>query len=514
MTRLPYFRRRPRVTLAVTGLVMAAGCWSAGTAASSAAGRASPAPVLSASIDPAPGQAITGFGVSGAWWPADLAKFPSSARQQLDSLLFTPSGLDVSQYRYLIGSGGVGVIRSNRFKTAPSYLRAHGAYDWNADPAGLAFLQAAAHDGVPDLVAFVNAAPAVLNPNRKSCDLTLGPSEVGRYARYLTTVLGHLIQDDHLPIGYLSPMNEPTNAHPACDQEGMRVTPQIQGRLIPALARDLAAAHLPVGLIANESDNNRDFWSTLDQWFPAARSHLAALADHNYDYPSPSEVGRKKTLAFPHWATEICCRDQQGKLGNGYDPTMASGLWLARTIYTDLVAGSYSAFDWWMAASPNLGCDPVSRPSCAGTPNTTGRNQALVYYDPHYARDRSYTLYLTKRYWVMKAFSRYVRPGSVLHTLRGLDTSTEAVSFVSGSQVVTVAINSGSTAEVLRVAPPNAQWSALAQGYQTDGNESWATVPVPVAPDGSSFTVELPPGSVTTVLSRISALTLLGISPP
>ena len=506
-------RRIRRPVLTATALVMVAGCLSV-PALSVPAGATPAPPVLDTSIDPAPGQTISGFGVSGAWWPADLARFPVSAQQQLDSLLFTPSGLDVSQYRYLIGSGGVGVIRRNRFKTAPSYLRARGGYNWNADPAGLTFLERAAHDGVPDLVAFVNAAPAVLNSNHKSCDFSLPTSEVSAYARFLSAVVGHLIRDDHLPIDYLSPMNEPTNAHPACDQEGMMVTPQVQTHLIPALARDLAAAHLPVELIANESDNNGDFWATLGQWFPAARPHLAALADHNYDYPSPSELARKKTLDFPHWATELCCRDQQGKLGNGYDPTMASGLWLAQTIYADLVDGGYSAFDWWMAASPNLGCNPASQPSCAGTPNRAGRNQALVYYDPHYARDRSYSLYLTKRYWVMKAFSRYVRPGSVLHTISGLDPSTDAVSFVSGSQVVTVAINSASTAEVLRVALPRAQWSVRAQAYQTDGNESWATVPVPVAPDGSSFTVELPAGSVTTILSSISALTLLGVTPP
>ena len=57
----------------------------------------------------APAQTVAGFGASGAWWVNDLTNFSSSAQAQVAADLFTTSGIDLSQYRYNIGGGGVGV---------------------------------------------------------------------------------------------------------------------------------------------------------------------------------------------------------------------------------------------------------------------------------------------------------------------------------------------------------------------------------------------------------------------
>ena len=115
----------------------------------------------------APAQTVAGFGASGAWWVNDLTNFSSSVQAQVAADLFTTSGIDLSQYRYNIGGGGVGVSVAAR---APeSFLTSSGTYDWSNDPGGQYFLKAASSDGVPDLIGFVNSAPEQYTTNNKDC---------------------------------------------------------------------------------------------------------------------------------------------------------------------------------------------------------------------------------------------------------------------------------------------------------------------------------------------------------
>ena len=79
-----------------------------------AARRRRPGRAATTAVVTAPAQTIAGFGASGAWWVNDLKKFSSSVQSQVASLLFTTSGIDLSQYRYNIGGGGVGVTVAAR----------------------------------------------------------------------------------------------------------------------------------------------------------------------------------------------------------------------------------------------------------------------------------------------------------------------------------------------------------------------------------------------------------------
>jgi hypothetical protein len=136
--------RRTRVrtrTHLSAGLALAGLIGAAVVAAPGATAALSTAQVTSA------GQTIAGFAASGAWWVNDLAKFSASAKAQAASLLFTSAGLNLSQYRYNIGGGGVDVTTPDR--AAPGFLTSSGTYNWNADPGGVYFLQAAAARSSP-----------------------------------------------------------------------------------------------------------------------------------------------------------------------------------------------------------------------------------------------------------------------------------------------------------------------------------------------------------------------------
>jgi O-glycosyl hydrolase len=451
-------------------------------------------------VAPQRGQRIDGFGVSGGWWPTNVGRFPAAAQQQLGELLFAPTGLAVTQYRYNIGGGGVGV--TDPYKAPPTFLTRTGTYDWSADPNGLAFLQLASSYGVSDLIGFVNSAPAQFTTNGKSCGGVLRPDRIKAYAAYLAQVVAHLDTADHIRLSYVSPMNEPDTSQPTCRQEGMAVPVSERATVVDDLARDLAALPTRPRVIADESSLVRQLVAEAPRWLPAAKGAVAVIAHHTYDYPDQATLSEVSRLPVTHWATEICCYDGSD-FGWQYDPTMSSGLWLARTILGDLGAAHDSAFDWWVAASPNIGCAPGRTPGCQDRVNPGGRNDGLVYYDPNWKTDGNDTLYLTKRYWVMASFSRYIRPGAVMHQVGGLPAGVEALAFEQGRHWSVVAANNSSTRSMQAVIHlPSRVVAGTTHAYVTDVRANLASLPTSTL--NGAVMVSLPPRSVTTVVVDVN----------
>ena len=465
-----------------------------------------PTTVGEGAVDPAPGQTIAGFGASGAWWPAWLASYPAAVQQRVAGLLFGPGGLALSQYRYNIGGGGAGV--HVWYKAPPTFQVAPGAYDWSRDPAGLAVLRAAAQYHVPQLIGFVNSAPPAFTSNHRGCGGRLLSGEVPAYAGYLADVVRHLASVDNLRLDYVSPMNEPDTAQASCHQEGMTVAVADRAPLVRDLAAALAARGMRTRVIADESSLVSQLLAEAPQWLPSAGSAVAVVAHHTYDYPQPSALLPVAQLPVPHWATEICCFNG-ARFGWQYDPTMSSGLWLANTIWSDLTAAHDSAFDWWLAVSPNMGCSPGADPTCPGRIQPRGRNDGLLYIDARHAVDGDTVVYFTKRYWVMAQFSRYVRPGAVLHEVSGLPPELHAAAFHqrSGWAVVVVdnAVKGFQEASVALPPAKGRRLSALQQ-LLTDETHDASAVPLPEV-QGDVVHAVFPAHSVTTILlgERVSA---------
>ena len=208
---------------------------STGAAALAAPGRADAA-ASSAALVTAPAQTIAGFGASGAWWVDDLADFSSSAQAQVAADLFTGSGIDLSQYRYNIGGGGSGV--SVPARAPETFLTSSGSYDWSHDPGGQYFLKAAATDGVPDLIGFVNSAPSEYTTNGENCGGEINTSDDAAYGSYVATVLSHFASQG-VKIDQISPMNEPDDSFGTCGQEGMEVPASERAGVIDAVGSAL-----------------------------------------------------------------------------------------------------------------------------------------------------------------------------------------------------------------------------------------------------------------------------------
>jgi len=498
--------RPPRaLTFASAAAVLLATSVGAAALTSGQASAASTTAVITA-----PAQTMAGFGASGAWWVNDLNNFSATVQAKVASLLFTTSGIDLSQYRYNIGGGGVGVSVAAR---APeTFLTSTGSYDWSNDPGGQYFLKAAATDGVPDLVGFVNSAPSEYTTNGENCDGEINTADDAAYGTYLATIVSHF-DAEGVEIDQISPMNEPDNSFGGCTQEGMEVPAAERAGVIDAVGSALSSAGLSAKVIADESSETTQLLAEAPTWLAnsSVPSYLAAIAHHTYDNPSDSELEQVGGLGDvndkPVWATEICCQiSGGGGYGAQYDPTMAGALTLTNYIYTDLSYADDAAFDWWTALSSSLGCDPDTDSTCATTVNTnsTAWNDGLIYYDPDYASDGNQTLYMTKRFYALGQYSRFVRPGAVRYGVSGSPSGVQTMAFWKNDQWTVVATNTNTSATSLSLNLGSGTITS-SSAYQTDASENIASISAPTI-SGSTITASLPAQSVTTYVLNSSGV--------
>ena len=394
-------------------------------------------PGAPAIVDRAPSQTMQGFGASGAWWPNDLVHFRPEVQQTVADLLFGSRGIALSVYRYNIGGGGLDVTIPAR--GPETMLVAPGVYDWSRDPGGRLFLRLAAERGVPILIGFANSAPPVWTTSERPFGGYLREGAEADYARYLVDVVTRFHDADGITLSYVSPMNEPNNTFDHGGQEGMGVPLEQRPVLIRALGRELAARAPYCRVIADESSRaGEQFMREVPQWLGDGETatYVAALAQHRYDFAHEVTLRLSRELAEtagkPLWFTEICCLDSRtGVWGPQYDPTIKAALQMANMIAQGLTVANDAAFHWWVACSSVIGRDPAADPAAVLRPNDDGWNDGLLYYDPSYAENGNQQIYVTKRYFALGHFSRYVRPGDRRHDVMGVPRDLQILAFAN-----------------------------------------------------------------------------------
>jgi O-glycosyl hydrolase len=446
-------------------------------------------------VSPVARQAIAGFGASGAWWPIDLEHFPEAVRREVGQMLFSPNGIALSGYRYNIGGGGTGVTTPDR---APK--------QYPDDTAGLFFLGLASDAHVPVLTGFVNSAPPSFTTNGKACGGQLKPGMESSYGDYLAGVVASLRDQQHITLQYVSPMNEPDDSFPDCGQEGMKVPVAQRGAVVRALGAALARRAPWAKVIADETTADAITASEVPQWLsePGTVGVLAAIAHHTYDFPDDA-IRRllppiSKRFDRPTWMTEICCYKGSGgvatSFGAQYDPTMKQAFWLADQIDADLRVAGDSAWYWWTALSPVLGCDPNTDPQCPTRLNTKGFNDGLLYYDQHAPSNGPTTIFPTKRFYALGQFSRYVRPGAVRHDIAGMPAGVHAMAFAADGGTTVVAWNESRSPAKFALSLPQAAEAIGATITNATKNLQPATPPIRTTT--GTWRIDLAPTTIAT----------------
>ncbi|KAK4694688.1 hypothetical protein P7C71_g2930, partial [Lecanoromycetidae sp. Uapishka_2] len=493
-------------------------------------------------ISSSPEQTIKYFGASGAWWPNDLQYFPSAQQQNLSKLLFSKDWLYLSGYRYNMGATGDkdNITVTQQGRGVESFMKTDGTYDWTRDGPGIYYLRAAMAANVSSIAFFVNAQPSAMSSDPNStypfwapCGSTLAPGGIPQFVKYIETVLAYWAGQG-VTIDYISPMNEPDStfwdkATSSCPQEGMAVTPSDRPSVFQALRAALttstSTAVKAINIMGDETSQIASMAiPEYSQWLPQTLQEkwIDAISVHMYDFPDDATLLNYKQLIVnaslpnappPIKMTEISSfasasgvHKPWGWTGPKimtaqYDPSIDSALDMARMIWQWLTLVGAESFDWWTAVSHGMGCVGSPGTSCTDPNNSNGWNDALIYIDPNYATNENYNFYLTKRFWVYKHFTTFIRPGSVKYDIPNaiLPYGTVAVASLDTTGIWnTIFINRNASAQAITMELPSSGGKILAMTETTDVSD-WAVMPLPDVGSDNAVMMSLPARGVLSM---------------
>lgn len=423
-------------------------------------------------------QTIEGFGASGAWWAQVIGGWSDANRQQIIDLLFSPtSGIGLTIYRYNIGGGEQGLV--DPWRMTETFETEAGVYDWTRDANAMWVLRAARDAGVNKVVVFANSAPGRMTVSGRAAGNPGGTSNLlpdmhDDFAQYLVDITRHLIEDENIPVHWISPINEPQwDWQPSKGQEGTHYTTDEIISVLLTLKNTIDKSGLDVEISTIEAGE----WSTaaiyarriLDE--PILAEALDHFAVHSY-WSSPDDKANFVDFMARHYPGVPLWMSEWTEMQEGRDYGMDSALFMANIIHDDLTIGGVTSWQYWIAVSKYNFRD------------------GLIY-----TREYGERIEPTKRLWVLGNYSRYVRPGAVR-----LDVSTE-------SEVVRTSAyldpESGSISLVVinnSVDPQSVAFTGIADSGKTLHiyETSEANDLAPVYSGTPQATYELKPSSVTT----------------
>jgi len=472
----------------------------------------------------------------------------------------------VSGYRYNVGASGdqddsTSLTYPSPLRLVQSFMKTDGTYDWTRDGPGIYYLKAAQAANVSSIAFFVNAQPSALTQYKQACGTTLNSASIPAYVAFIEHVLAHWV-DEGILIDYISPMNEPDDnfqkgsSNPwSCPQEGMQVPVNTRSavfqQLRAALAASTSAGAKAVKIMGDEASQITQqalveyvnsysglLKSTTNPgWLVDTLSgqYIDAIAVHMYDFPDDPALKNFRQLVNnasakatpprtppPIKMTEVSSfgsalgpRKSWGWTGTGvltseYDPTIDNALDMARMIWQFMTLVNAESWDWWTAVSTRLGCTPATDPTCASNyVSGQGWNDALIYIDPNYATNKNYNFYITKRFWVFKHFTTYVRPGSVRYDIpnESLPYGTVAMASRGADNTWnTNFINRNATDQRITLKLPGTGGKLLSM-TQTTADDDWRSVTLPAVSSTDTVQITLPARSVLSLRFSVSGTT-------
>ena len=251
-----------------------------------------------------------------------------------------------------------------------------------------------------------------------------GTLDTNCYDSWSTTLASFVAlaqQDAGVQLMGISAQNEPENTtpYPSCVFTGAQMV-----AFVKVLGPKLKALTPPVQLLAPESASWADLWGNSPYDYgdailadPTAAAAVDILATH--EYITQVAVAPPAGVTKKIWETEMS--GVEGYPESGPSSDITDGLVVAHWIYDGIVVGGASAWHWWWTQSLN--------------PD----NEGLLLQDGT----------ITKRFYTMGNYSKFIRPGYQRMTIAGTIPSGIEITAYSNSSdgtVVIVADNPGTTA--------------------------------------------------------------------
>jgi O-glycosyl hydrolase len=447
-----------------------------------------------------PGTRFEGWGTALAWFAHVTGGWPESERKQLADLFYRPDGLGWTIARYNIGGGNAadtppylrpgadipGFWRKPAGAQGTEWWRAgdEGMWNWSADARQRWWLDAVrARVREPIFEAFSNSPPWFMTVSgrvsgaRKATDDNLQPGKEQPFAEYLARVVEVLQKRHRIAFRTLSPFNEPNTDywHFNNRQEGSHWSPARQVMMIEAASTALRARGLRTVLSAPDETNSHLFLRNWSSYPPSARALVGQLNVHSYGTVHQTGVrDAARASGIRLWMSEDDTpldKDPEDFEG------IASALAFAEHVVMDLKRLEPAAWVFWQAVE-----DLSARGQEAGS------NWGLVKADLRAPANGRHAIHVTRKYWAMAQFSRFIRPGDRLVPVDDLDT-VGALS-ADGRRLVLVHVNGGLNPR--RLVLPSG-WRS--EAVITDADRELACVAGTVAPRRSITTLILTQGT-------------------
>jgi O-glycosyl hydrolase len=428
-----------------------------------------------------------GWGTSLAWWANVTGGWSDGKRNELADLIFSASGLGMNIVRYNIGGSANTQAGMRPGGLVQSYMDEKNAYDWTKDANQRWMLSAAKARGVNIFEAFSNSPPWFMTISGDArgadgCGNNLQDSQYDAFAEYLTEVVKHFRDNWGISFRTLEPLNESSGDWWCLSgrQEGAHFDHAKQELLLSKVEPLLKSKGLSeTRLAASDETSPAETIASINSYGSATKEYIDQINTHTYG----GDSGDKKilhTLALNLgkrlWMSEI-----DGSAGIHIHDDMAPGLWLAARVTEDINSIKPAAWVYWQVIEDEKNMQ------------FENQNWGLIHAD---MAGTSETYTLTKKYYVMGNYTKYIRPGYQIIDA-GDSRAVSAYDAASATLVIVIYNNTTSDSLLTWVLTRFQNVSGPVTSYRTSATENLEqSLHIPVS--NRSFTATANANSVTT----------------
>ncbi|MDO5516747.1 MAG: glycoside hydrolase [Clostridium sp.] len=354
-------------------------------------------------------QTIIGWGTSLAWWGKLVGEWSDEKRKEILELAFhKKNGLGLNLVRYNIGGSKSKNDMNLRYGAdIESFLLEDGTYDWSKDKGQRYILNEAKkiiEKGGDAFIseAFSNSPPYFMTKNgyvsgAKDGGSNLKDEEYENFVSYLVNVLKHFRDEWNIKFDTIDPLNEPSSNwwKEGNIQEGCAFKlPSEKDRIYGLLKKELYDKKLSTKISGFDETSIDETINTINNASDETIDLIDQINTHEY-------AGRKrlelrylaKSLGKTLYMNEMCC---SGGASHNHDD-MDNGLKLAQYIFSDLRDMKVPAwYIWQVVDDEDMNIKNNS-------------NWGLI--SAHWSGENKEKYYVTKQYYAMAHFSRFIRPG-------------------------------------------------------------------------------------------------------
>ncbi|MBN2536448.1 MAG: hypothetical protein JXB88_26425 [Spirochaetales bacterium] len=442
-------------------------------------------------------QTTEGWGTSLCWFGNVIGGWSDTKRNEIADLLFDlNNGLGLNLIRYNIGGGDAPGHNHMGFGKEMEGFKASASssYDWSKDANQRWILQAAKSRIPADefiAEAFSNSPPYWMTNSGCASGAEGGGNNLRSdsyddFADYLTEVVLHFRDSWGITFRTLEPMNEPNATWWSANggQEGCHFDRSVQDDIIREVKAKLDAKGLSTKVAAMDETGVDDTVDSYNSYDSNTRSCIYQINTHVYSGSRRTELknlarGDGKVL----WQSEC---DGSGASApfdewphNHND--IVPGLDIAMRVNRDMREMQPDGWIFWQAVESEQAQINLNK------------NWGLIHAD---FENGTEAYYLTKKYYAMEQYTKFIRPGYTMIDINNSDT----VAFINAGDKKLVIVQRNATSGDVSYSYSLSGFSTVGSSaavYRTSSSENFSRLS-DISISGNQLTATARANSITT----------------